>query len=529
MEDLKVLEQQQRDSQRLLASIKLTKQHKLEQRVSLETKLSTLKYSNGEARAQLHQARDVLSKSTRELGAAKLQSERSSDNLKRFDDKLRRTLGHVRGLHSKRRQVEQAMGKLRNANTVLAQRERDIMEQIKCKEMERDDAKHREKLLIKSIQSSKKKMQEFVEDTMRTRSDLSELESELTIAQQMEASTKFRVDALKSECKTEQKRHEEAKAVILLRIKEVNLEKMEVEKKIVDKNRDTELQLHTLNEAFHRCVSLQKEDGFDLSTSPKTAAIDIDRIRTLTQDEESNLRLIQEEEHLSLQKIQTIEKQIEELRVTNQQIDDESSNMHDDVIKLKEKEEVRRIDNESFVAECKKEQEELNELQKSVNRFQEEQDTSKLHSLQNETEQKSLLDGARENIQKVEHDIMNLDDLYKAKKMELEKELNANKENIDLVQKRLTAKRVEFDSVQKLADNLKATSFDTCGEITTIATEGAEEINSLTEERAKLFDCKFHTTNIFNLTLYPIKLIFAINSLPMFVKLGNTLRYEKRS
>ena len=101
MEDLRILEQQQRDSQRLLASIKLTKQHKLEQRISLETKLSSLKYSNGESRAQLFRARDVMSKSTRELGTAKIHSERSSENLKKFDDKLKRTLSHVRGLQVK--------------------------------------------------------------------------------------------------------------------------------------------------------------------------------------------------------------------------------------------------------------------------------------------------------------------------------------------------------------------------------------------------------------------------------------------
>eukprot|EP00957_Ditylum_brightwellii_P159793 12162858-Ditylum_brightwellii.AAC.1 len=74
MEDLRVLEQQQRESQHMLQSIKLTREHKLEQRASLENKLSSVKYSNGERRAQLSRARDVLSKSTRELGTARLHS-----------------------------------------------------------------------------------------------------------------------------------------------------------------------------------------------------------------------------------------------------------------------------------------------------------------------------------------------------------------------------------------------------------------------------------------------------------------------
>lgn len=491
MEDLRVLEQQQRDSQRLLASTKLTKQHKLEQRLSLETKLSTLKYSNGEARAQLQRARDVLSKSTRELGSAKVQSERSSDNLKRFDNKLRKTLGHVRGLHSKRRQVEQAIGKLRNANTVLSQREKTIMDQIKSKEMERDDVKHREKLLIKSIQTSKRKVQEFVEGAIQMRSELSELQSDLTLAQQMEASTKYRVDVLKTESTTEQRRHEESKGVVLLRIKDLNVEKMEIEKKIIDKSKDIDVKMNALTEAFEHCVRVQKEDGFKLSTSPTTAALDMDGIRNLIEVDESNLRVVQEEESTLIQKTKTIEDQIKKLQSTNEQIDEEANQVQQNLVQMQNDEDTRKKAHESFMAEFQKEQEEVEELRKSVARLREDQDTSKTQSIQSETEQKSLLDEVRVKVENAESELLNLNETLDAKKAEFENISSSNKQTIDQGNKGATAKSLEFDSVQKLADDLKATHFDTKEEISSIEANGRDEMNDLSNERVKLFDGKF--------------------------------------
>ena len=491
MEDLRVLEQQQRDSQRLLASTKLTKQHKLEQRLSLETNLSTLKYSNGEARAQLQRARDVLSKSTRELGAAKVQSERSSDNLKRFDVKLRKTLGHVRGLHSKRRQVEQAIGKLRNANSVLSHRERTIIEQIKSKEMERDDVKHREKLLIKSIHTSKRKVQEFVEGTIQMRSELSELQSDLTLAQQMEASTKYRVDALKIECKTEHRRHEEGKGNVLLRIKELNVEKMEIEKKIIDKSKDIDVTMNALTEAFEYCVRVQKEDGFKISTSPTTAALDIDGIRKLTEVDESNVRVVQEEESALVQKTKTIEDEIKNLQSTNVQIDEEANQVQQNLVQMQNDEDSRKKAHESFMAEFQKEKEEVDELRKSVARLREDQDTNKTQSIQSESEQKSLLEEFRVEIEKAESQLLNLNEILGGKKAEFEKIMSSNKQNVDKVNEGATAKRMEFDSVQKLADDLKATYFDTKEEIASIEANGRDEMNHLADERVKLFDGTF--------------------------------------
>ena len=92
MEDLRILEQQQRDSQRLLGSIKLSKQHKLDQRSSFESKLSTIQYSNAQLRAQLSRARTVLSNCTRNLANGKLRSERGTNYHREADAKYKQAL-----------------------------------------------------------------------------------------------------------------------------------------------------------------------------------------------------------------------------------------------------------------------------------------------------------------------------------------------------------------------------------------------------------------------------------------------------
>ena len=81
---------------------------------------------------------------------------------------------------------------------------------------------HREQLGVKSIQGAKMKVQEFVEDTIRMRSELSGLETDLRCAQQMEASTKFRAESIRSEIEGEKKRYEDSKTAQLAKMEAVN-------------------------------------------------------------------------------------------------------------------------------------------------------------------------------------------------------------------------------------------------------------------------------------------------------------------
>jgi len=490
MEDLRVLEQQQRDSQRLLASIKLTKQHKLEQRVSLETKLSSLKYSNGEARAQLLRARDVLSKSTRELGSAKLYSERSSDNLKRFDDKLKRTLNHVRGLHAKRRQVERSIAKLRNQDSMLCQQHRSIVETLKCKETERDDAIHRQKLLLKTIQSSKIKTQELVEETMKMRTELSELESDLTTAQQMEASTKFRADNLKNEIATEKKRHQEATNAIDARVHALREQKEDIEQKVTEIEALIDTKEKVLNQAFNECIDFQKEDGLELSSSPTSAAIDIDRIQSLLENEESDLRVTQQEEKIIVETVATLQQDILQLKEKSSIVESEIEKLNAVIIRDRETEEDRATEREAFMEEYRKEESEVEKMRSTVKDFERAQDKIREDAAEYERDQLNEIDETRIKIKTIEIKIESLERDFESSKMSLDEQRISNKKLVEQAKQKASEKKAEFDVVQKEADKLSSTDNDEDRETDDISSCEEDKVRSLEKERAKLLSGK---------------------------------------
>ena len=90
MEDLHILEQQQREAQRKLVSAQTTKQKRLDQMRQLHTLLENKNFSNGTLRAKLQQSRDFLSIATREIGNRKLATDRLQDGIADFECKLKR-------------------------------------------------------------------------------------------------------------------------------------------------------------------------------------------------------------------------------------------------------------------------------------------------------------------------------------------------------------------------------------------------------------------------------------------------------
>jgi len=89
---LKVLEQQQRDSQLKLANARQLMQERNQQSCVLETKLGSLTYANGELRAQITQYRETLSVSNRSLSSRKLMGDRANTNIRNFEKNLKKGL-----------------------------------------------------------------------------------------------------------------------------------------------------------------------------------------------------------------------------------------------------------------------------------------------------------------------------------------------------------------------------------------------------------------------------------------------------
>ena len=92
MQDLRILEQQQRDAKEKLVSAQNTKQKQLDRQRQLNTQLENKNYSNGTLRAKLRQSHDFLSDATRELGNRKLTTGQLQDGISDFECKLKRGL-----------------------------------------------------------------------------------------------------------------------------------------------------------------------------------------------------------------------------------------------------------------------------------------------------------------------------------------------------------------------------------------------------------------------------------------------------
>lgn len=207
MNDLRLLEEQQREAQRKVAIMKLNKQQKEEQLQRLEQNLASLQYTNAQQREQLERCRQLMSVQTRELGAVKLRSSKATSDLKRFDDKLRTGLQILHELSRQQRAMEKKMVQLENYSRILDRLKSEAEKNLQTAKENLNALVHKESLLIKTIQSSKNDVRALSDDINKVRSCSNDLEEDLRIASQMETRTKVNLEMKATEIESEEKRH----------------------------------------------------------------------------------------------------------------------------------------------------------------------------------------------------------------------------------------------------------------------------------------------------------------------------------
>lgn len=425
MEDLRILEQQQRESQRNLAAIKVVKQHKIEQRSSLDTKLFSLKYSNGEARFQLNHSRQVLSNSQRDLAAGKLRSERSNENLKKFDTKLKKAFDCVRGLHLKRRKMEEMMVLLNTLFLNLDTKEKDMNHKSKQLELDLEDAKYRETLLIKSIQSAKVKKQELVDEASRMRSELSILENDLTNVQQIEIQTKIRLEQRRSDAETEKSRHEEVRALYEKKMKKNEGAKSELEQKLQALTIDCDKSTQLLDAEWKKCVEIQKVEGHTISASCQDAYLNVGAIRDNLEHHKVTLATRQKEKISAEERIHLLEAELINIQERNSLMETEQNQLLTELERKTEIENTRRSDIQSFKTEVAEQHKRKEELSDTLESFKKE----KL-SIEDDFKEKKELIHSKFVIEKEKLIALTLEfDELDRKNSQLEKELEHEKSN----------------------------------------------------------------------------------------------------
>jgi len=294
MNDIRILEQQQRDSHRMLESIKLTKAHKLEQKSSLETKLSNLRFRNAEFRTELARANKQLSLSHRELLEAKSRSEASRKATNRFDAKLKRAIGVARVLGAYQNKIESAMIALNETEARLNFFKGRVMGKLNAAMVRRDETKHRHCLLLKAIHTNQQKERAILEDISKVRSEIAGYESDLSSAQKMESQTKLRVETIEHEIVMERKRHEETLANLKIKSQEVERSKATTIESIQEKKALVEGKKAQLSKVWNQCYKIRKAEGHYTPEEPQwgvdqVPSLDVSRIRLRVNAEEENL------------------------------------------------------------------------------------------------------------------------------------------------------------------------------------------------------------------------------------------------
>ena len=282
LEDLLVLEQQQREAQRKLASARLSKEHRLQQQTSLENQLEDLKYSNGEQRAQLLQARELLSSGTRGLGSRRLESERAGNDLRAFDRKLKKGLHSARMIVTCRRKIDSVIIIARTKESILLRLKSEVYEKLKDMGKKLDEAKRYEETLRKSIQEQVAFAQKHAEVTTNLRTENKSLEQDLLAAQNMEQSTKLRADAVEAEIKAEKNRHVTSIASLQAKVLECQKLRRDLATQEKSLKRQSEEKMSLLHETWNRITRYQEEEGHELSpppTDPQAAPPIFDMVR----------------------------------------------------------------------------------------------------------------------------------------------------------------------------------------------------------------------------------------------------------
>lgn len=220
----------------------------------------------------------------------------------------------ARRMRGMRRKIDSAIFDLRTKEATVQRLKEKATVNAKKQESIRNGKKHRDQLLRKSIQNFNLNVKELMEERARIRSEESGFEQDLATAQQMEASTKLRVESIAAEQMEEVKRHKELGVQHGKMMDKCSKRKVDEATKTVLLTTDIKAKEKQRLEAWEQAVCYRQEEGHadnddatpELVDDQPVPSIDIERIRaTLDEDnrcfkeeQKDNDTLLVEVEHL---------------------------------------------------------------------------------------------------------------------------------------------------------------------------------------------------------------------------------------
>jgi chromosome segregation ATPase len=389
----------------------------------LENQLEDLKYSNGEQRAQLLQARELLSSGTRELGSRRLEAERAGDDLRAFDRKLKKGLHSARMIAACRRKIDSVIMVARTKESILLRLRSEVQEKLKDMGNKLDEAKRYEETIRKSIQEQVTLAQKHAEVTTNLRTENKYLEQDLLAAQSMEQSTKLRADAVEAEIKAEKNRHVTSIASLKAKLMECQKLRQDLATQEKSLKKQSEEKMSLLHETWNRITRYQEEEGHELSpppTDPQAAPPIFDMVR---------LR----------RSLDTEEKYIHEQGVERRALQESSDELKAELVKL-EKEAAQIETKVSYINESAQiEQKSEEERQDAMDTFLQE------------------LGSEREDVEKLHQSYKDLEQTRAQEASDTADELKAQQQAIARNRQALQKSASELDNEDATTDELSAT------------------------------------------------------------------------
>lgn len=214
MEDVRILEEQQRQADQKLDSAKRYKEQCTQHQQQVETTLSTLKYENGKNAELIQQQRITLQQCGRELGTLREEDTRADNDLRKFHDKLKKATACCRKIVSLYTQIDRATKKETDQRRVLA----DAEDKAREAETRYAETVRHEELVLKAIQAGKQTANVLAEESAKAESNCAKLDHELATHRKMETASAASLQEAEDEVKAEKKRGEEAEAALRAKI-----------------------------------------------------------------------------------------------------------------------------------------------------------------------------------------------------------------------------------------------------------------------------------------------------------------------
>ena len=283
MEDVRILEEQQRQADQKLHSAKRYKEQCTQHQQQVETTLSTLKYENGKNAELIQQQRITLQQCGRELGTLREEDTRADNDLRKFHDKLKKATACCRKIVSLYTQIDRATILLRKKETDQRRVLADAEDKAREAETRYAETVRHEELVLKAIQAGKQTANVLAEESAKAESNCAKLDNELATHRKMESASAASLQEAEEEVKAEKKRGEEAQAALRAKIADAERRRAEMMARLECLEGDEKEKQKEVDEAEAVSRQIQLQEEHEVTPEGMPVNIDVSRIRVVAE------------------------------------------------------------------------------------------------------------------------------------------------------------------------------------------------------------------------------------------------------